>query len=69
VAVLLPVEGVFFRPDGTPFYKMALHFGHWDEDLLFNELTGFLNGGVANPLSRDYSLGSVKRFGIQNLQT
>ncbi|MEN2283645.1 hypothetical protein AAGF08_15990 [Algoriphagus sp. SE2] len=60
---LLPVEGVFFRPDGTPFIRQGTSFGHWDEDALFNELmTGFLNGGVDNPLSR-ITAGSVRDLG------
>ena len=60
---LLPVEGAFFRPDGTPFIRQGTSYGHWDEDRLFNELmTGFLNGGVANPLSRITS-GSMEDLG------
>lgn len=60
---LLPIEGAFFRPDGTPFLRPGTSYGHWDEDVLFNELmTGFLNGGVVNPLSRITS-GSMEDLG------
>ncbi|WP_297335203.1 hypothetical protein [Algoriphagus sp.] len=60
---LLPIEGAFFRPDGTPFVRPGTSYGHWDEETLFNELmTGFLNGGVANPLSRITS-GSMEDLG------
>lgn len=60
---LLPIEGAFFRPDGTPFVRPGTSYGHWDEATLFNELmTGFLNGGVANPLSRITS-GSMEDLG------
>lgn len=60
---LLPIEGAFFRPDGTPFVRSGTSYGHWDEDVLFNELmTGFLNGGIDNPLSRITS-GSMEDLG------
>lgn len=60
---LLPVEGAFFFPDGTPFQRPGTSYGHWDEDVLDNELmTGFLNGGVENPLSR-ISAGAVRDLG------
>jgi hypothetical protein len=60
---LLPIEGAFFRPDGTPFVRPGTSYGHWDEGVLFNELmTGFLNGGVDNPLSRITS-GSMQDLG------
>ena len=63
---LLPIEGAFFRPDGTPFTRPGTSYGHWDEDLLFNELmTGFLNGGVENPLSR-ITAGSVRDLGYKS---
>jgi hypothetical protein len=60
---LLPVEGAFFRPDGTPFVRPGNSYSHWDEGGLFNELmTGFLNGDVQNPLSR-ITAGSVRDLG------
>lgn len=60
---LLPVEGAFFNPDGSFFFRPGTSFGHWDEGTLFNELmTGFLNGGVVNPLSRITS-GSLEDLG------
>lgn len=60
---LLPVEGAFFDANGEPFFRQGTSFGHWDEEVLDNELmTGFLNGGVANPLSR-ITAGSVRDLG------
>lgn len=59
---LLPVEGAFFRPDGSPFVSPGTSYGHWDEDVLDNELmTGFLNLGV-NPLSR-ITAGAMRDLG------
>lgn len=60
---LLPVEGAFFRADGSFFFRQGTSFGHWDEGRLNNELmTGFINRGVQNPLSR-ITAGSVRDLG------
>jgi len=60
---LLPIEGAFFDVNGNPFVRPGTSYGHWDEDILNNELmTGFLNGGVVNPLSR-ITAGSVRDLG------
>ncbi|MEP2347252.1 MAG: hypothetical protein ABJH96_05640 [Algoriphagus sp.] len=63
---LLPIEGAFFDANGNPFTRPGTSYGHWDEDLLDNELmTGFLNGGVENPLSR-ITAGSVRDLGYRS---
>lgn len=60
---LLPVEGAFFRANGSFFFRPGTSFGHWDEDRLFNELmTGFLNSNTENHLSR-ITAGSVRDLG------
>lgn len=60
---LLPVEGTFFYSDGTPYIRSGTSYSHWDEDRLYNELmTGFLNSGVDNVLSR-ITAGSVRDLG------
>jgi hypothetical protein len=53
-AAFVPVE-----TDGGP----GTAFGHWDEEIFDNELmTGFLNSGVPNPISR-MTIGALKDFG------
>jgi hypothetical protein len=62
---LLPVEGLFFDSNGNPFNRQGTSFFHWDEDRLSNELmTGFINRGVENPLSR-ITAGSLRDLGYK----